>query len=70
MVSIRLDPDVERRLAELAKDAGKSTSDFARELIEQSLEDLEDTRMAVSRLENGLPPLTTEQARKALGLDN
>jgi predicted DNA-binding protein len=56
MLSIQLDPAVERRLAELAKRKEQTTSDFARELIEQSLEDLEDIQMAATRLENASPP--------------
>jgi predicted DNA-binding protein len=70
MLSIQLDPDLERRLSDLAKRTGQATSDVARELIEQGLEDLEDIEMAVERLEKRQPPLTTEQARKALGLDH
>jgi predicted DNA-binding protein len=70
MLSIQLDSDLERRLSDLAKRTGQATSDVARELIEQGLEDLEDIEMAVERLEKRQPPLTTEQARKALGLEH
>jgi len=68
MISVALNPDIEQRLAELAKSRGLSNSDFARELIEACIEDLDDIRMAAGRLENRQPALTTEQARKALGL--
>lgn len=70
MLSIQLTSDIERRLSELAKQTGQTTSDLARELIEQSIEDLEDIQMATARLEKRQPPLTTEQARKALGLEH
>ena len=70
MLSVPLNPDVERRLAELAKSRGKSDGDLARELIEASLEDLEDIQLAAGRLENRQPALTGEHARKALGLDD
>jgi predicted DNA-binding protein len=70
LLTIQLEPDVERRLADLAKRSGQSTSEFARQLIEQSIEDLEDIQMAVSRLEDRQPPLSAEQAREALGLDD
>jgi predicted DNA-binding protein len=70
MISLALNPDIERRLAELAKSRGVSDSDLARELIEASIEDLDDTEMAVNRLENRQPSLTAQQARKALGLDD
>jgi len=70
MLSVPLNPDVERRLAELARSRGQSESDFARELIETSIEDLDDIQMAAARLEQRQPALTNEQARKALGLDD
>jgi len=70
MLSVPLNPDVERRLAELAKSRGQSDVELARELIETSIEDLDDIQMAAGRLENRGPVLTTDEARKALGLDS
>ncbi len=69
MISVPLTPDLERRLSELAKSRGQSDAELARELIENSIEDLDDIQMAVARLENRGPVLTTDAARKALGLD-
>ncbi len=69
MLSVTLDPDLENRLAALAKRRGQSDSDLARELIESSLEDIEDTQMASQRLETREPALSAADARKALGLD-
>jgi predicted DNA-binding protein len=70
MISVALNPDIEQRLTELAKSRGLSEGDFARELIEACIEDLDDIQMAAGRLENRQPALTVEQARKALGLDD
>jgi predicted DNA-binding protein len=70
MLSISLPALVEQRLAELAKSRGVSEGDLARELIQTSLEDIDDIEMVIPRLENRQPPLTSEQARKALGLDD
>jgi predicted DNA-binding protein len=70
MISVALNPDVEQRLTELAKSRGLSEGDFARELIEACIEDLDDTQMAAGRLESRQPALIAEQARKALGLDD
>jgi predicted DNA-binding protein len=70
MISVALNPDVERRLAELARSRGLSEGDFARELIEASIEDLDDIQMAAARLESRQAALTAEHARKALGLDD
>ncbi|MCY4575315.1 MAG: DUF6290 family protein [Chloroflexi bacterium] len=41
-VSIRLDAETEKRLADLAKQTGRTKSYYLRELIERGLEDLED----------------------------
>ena len=70
MLSITLDPEIERRLSELARQAGKSEADYARELIEENIEDMEDIRMAEKRLANPGARLTSEQVRKELGLDD
>jgi RHH-type rel operon transcriptional repressor/antitoxin RelB len=42
MLTIRLAPDVEQRLAHLAKLTGRTKTSYAREAILQHLEDLED----------------------------
>ena len=68
MLSLRLDPDVERRLDELARKTGRTKSFYARELIEENLEDLEDRYLAEARLEKRRTPLTSRQVRKELGL--
>ena len=70
MISVALNPDTEQRLTELAKRRGLSEGDFAGELIEACIEDLDDIQMVADRLENRHPALTAEQARKALGLDD
>lgn len=70
MVSISLPAAVEKRLAELARSRGVSEGELARELIEASIEDLDDVAMAAARLERRDRPLNAEQARKALGLDD
>ena len=46
MLSIRLNPDIERRLSELAKRTGRTKTYYARELIEGNIEDLEDRYLA------------------------
>jgi len=70
MLSIRLGPEIERRLAELARRTGRTKSYYARELIEGNLEDLEDRYLAEARLEKRRPPLTSQQVRRELGLDD
>jgi len=70
MLSIRLDPDIEKRLSELAKRTGRTKTYYARELIEGNIEDLEDRYLAEARLEKHRPPLTSRQVRKELGLEH
>ncbi len=70
MLSIRLDPAIERRLSELAKRTGRTKTYYARELIEGNIEDLEDRYLAEARLEKRRRPLTSRQVRKELGLDD
>jgi RHH-type transcriptional regulator, rel operon repressor / antitoxin RelB len=70
MLSVPLNPDIERRLSELSKRTGRSESDFARELIEGNIEDLEDRYLAEKAIEEGGPRLTSEQVRKELGLEH
>ncbi len=69
-LSIRLDPEVEKRLSELARRTGRTKSYYARELIEKNIEDLEDHYLAEARLEKRRPSLSNRQVRKELGLDN
>ncbi len=68
MVSVLLPAALEERLIELARSRGVSEGELARELIEASIDDLDDVEMAAARLEQRQVALTAEQARKALGL--
>ena len=49
--SIRLDPSVEERLAQLAAQTGRTKAYFLRELIARGLEDLEDYYLAAATVE-------------------
>jgi predicted DNA-binding protein len=70
VLTLILEPEIELRIIELARSKGVSEADFARALIEAGLDDLDDIQKAVERLENPLRPLTSAEARKALGLDD
>ncbi|HVM30435.1 MAG TPA: DUF6290 family protein [Candidatus Limnocylindrales bacterium] len=50
MLALRLPPEIERRLEELARRTGRSKSFYAREAILEHLEDLEDTYLAEGAL--------------------
>ena len=70
MLSIRLNPDIDRRLSELARRTGRTKSYYVRELIESNMEDLEDRYLAEARLERRRPSLTSRQVRKQFGLEH
>ena len=46
MLALRLPPEIERRLEDLAQKTGRSKSFYAREAIVEHIEDLEDTYLA------------------------
>lgn len=50
MLAIRLPEDLEKRLDALAKLTGRTKSFYARQAIEQHLDDLEDIYLAEQRL--------------------
>ena len=49
MLALRLPPDLERRLDELARKTGRTKSFYAREAIIEHIEDLEDAYLAMER---------------------
>jgi RHH-type rel operon transcriptional repressor/antitoxin RelB len=73
-VSIRLDPEIEQRLDQLASQTGRAKSYYLRELIEGGLDDLEDFYLAdatMERVRKGSEKvLTSAKVRKDLGLDH
>ena len=72
-VSIRLDPEIELRLDQLAAKTGRAKSYYLRELIEGGLDDLEDFYLAdatMERVRKGQENIVSSaQVRKELGLD-
>ena len=52
MLTLRLPPEIEKRLDALAKRTGRSKSYYAREAILEHLADLEDVYLAAERLED------------------
>jgi RHH-type rel operon transcriptional repressor/antitoxin RelB len=68
MLALRLPPDIEKRLANLAKKTGRSKSFYAREAILTHLEDLEDLYQARKALEEGGEPISLEEIMKEYGL--
>ena len=71
MLAVRLGPDLEARLAAVAKRTGRSKSFYARQAIEEKIEELEDIALLEEALKTFDPSKTIsmEQMRRELGLD-
>jgi RHH-type transcriptional regulator, rel operon repressor / antitoxin RelB len=72
-ISIRLDASIENRLDALARSTGRSKSFFLRELINNGIEDLEDSYRAsvvMERIRTGQEKVySLERVRQNLGLE-
>jgi RHH-type transcriptional regulator, rel operon repressor / antitoxin RelB len=72
MLAVRLDPDLEARLAAVAKRTGRSKSYYARQAIEDKIEELEDIALLEEALKTYDPsknkPL--DQVMRDLGLED
>ena len=68
MLALRLPPDIEKRLSDLAKKTGRSKSFYAREAILEHLDDLEDVYLAKKALEEGGERISLEDIMKEYGL--
>ena len=69
MLGVRLEPEMEKRLAKLAKATGRSKSYYAKEAIRQYLEDREDYLLGIAALEKQEPTLTIKEVEKRLDLE-
>lgn len=70
MLAIRLPEDIDRRLELLAERTGRTKTWYAREAIMRHLEDMEDTYIAIERVENPGKRLTMEEVEKALEVED
>jgi RHH-type rel operon transcriptional repressor/antitoxin RelB len=70
VLPIRLSEDLNARLDFLAKETGRTKTYYARQAIVTYLEDIEDTYLALQRLEKPANYLTTDELEKKLGLED
>jgi RHH-type rel operon transcriptional repressor/antitoxin RelB len=70
MLAIRLPSTLEARLDFLSERTGRPKSYYARQAIEEFLEDREDYLLAVSRLEEKNPRISLEEVRRLLELED
>lgn len=68
MLALRLPPEIDKRLSDLAKKTGRSKSFYAREAILSHLDDLEDLYLAQKALEEGGKPIPLEDLEKEFGI--
>lgn len=68
MLAIRLESEIEERLARLAKKTGRTKTFYAREAILEHLDELEDGYLALKRLENPGRVFSAAEVKRALGL--
>ncbi|BBB13249.1 type II toxin-antitoxin system RelB family antitoxin [Sphingopyxis sp. FD7] len=71
MLAIRLDKELEDRLASAAKRSGRTKTALARKAIEEYIDDLEDIALLEEALADYDPSknVSIEQVRRELGLD-
>jgi len=68
MLTVRLEPELEARLNELAEATGRSKSHYVRQALEEFLEDRADYLLAISLLERNEPTIGINELRHELGL--
>ena len=70
MLALRLPPEIEKRLDELAKLTGRTKSFYARQAILEYIDDLEDLYLAEQRVREGGPTIPLEEViRKYADID-
>ena len=72
MLALRLDDELEKRLADLATRQGRNKSALVREALIRYMEDQEDIEMAEVALKNqsGKPTYSLAEVRRELGLED
>jgi RHH-type rel operon transcriptional repressor/antitoxin RelB len=68
MLALQLDSETEKRLERLAKLTGRTESSYALEAINEYLDDLEDTDLAVERLKSPGRIFSAEEVKRELAL--
>jgi len=69
MLALRLEKDLERKLAALARVSGRTKSEIVRDALIKMIEDREDLELAEKTLRRTRSSKSLRQLRKELGLD-
>lgn len=70
MLAIRISPDIERRLQQLAQKTGRTKSYYAREAILRFIEETEDELLALSRLAEPTKRWTLDELEQGIDLED
>jgi RHH-type rel operon transcriptional repressor/antitoxin RelB len=70
MLAIRVSEEIENRLQSLAHKTGRTKTYYARKAILEFLEDMEDTYLALERLETPQKRWTQEELEAEIDLAN
>jgi RHH-type rel operon transcriptional repressor/antitoxin RelB len=68
MLVLRLPPDLEQRLDDLARKTGRTKSFYAREALLEYIDDLEDLYLAQQRVEENGPRISLDAMIEKYGL--
>jgi predicted DNA-binding protein len=69
-VTIDLPQDIEARLLSEARASGVPLPQLVRDVVIEHFEEIEDRQVAEARLEHRQAPITANQMRRNLGLEN
>jgi RHH-type rel operon transcriptional repressor/antitoxin RelB len=69
MLAVRLDPSLEDKLSNLARETGRTKSFYVKQAIENFLEEREEYLLALTVLERNEPRKSLAEVRKELGLE-
>ena len=70
MLAVRLPDDVEKRLKALAQKTGRTKTYYVREAVVDHIDNLEDTYLALERLEKPAKRWSLEDLEKEIDLEN
>jgi RHH-type rel operon transcriptional repressor/antitoxin RelB len=69
MLSVRLSPDIYKRLDILAKKTGRTKTYYVREALVEHIEHLEDVFLSLDRLEKPAKRWTLDELEQEIDLD-
>lgn len=70
MLAVRLPDDIEKRLNALAQKTGRTKTYYVREAVVDHIDDLEETYLAIERLEKPAKRWSLEDLEQEIDLEN